>query len=320
MTPFGINDDGRPVHRLTIGAGDLSASFLTRGAILQDLRLAGVDRNLTVGSDDLADYFGPMVYHGAVVGPVANRIAGARAEVGGVAITAPANDGPNLLHSGAGGTWRRVWEVTEHGAAHVLFRLDLAHLEDGFPGNRTITARFALREDNVLRLDLRGASDRPTLMNVVTHSYWNLDGSPDWGRHRLRVAADAWLPVDAGLIPTGEIRDVTGTGYDFRSARSAVLGAPAIDHCLVLSRAPAGLRDVLWYQGESGVSLTMATTEPGMQVYDGGQGARPGAAVHEAPAFEAQGWPDAMHHPGFPPVTLMPGQVYSTTTLWKFGR
>lgn len=318
MTPFGTNDDGQPVHRLTIGAGDLTASFLTRGAILRDLRLAGVDRNLTVGSDHLPDYFGPMVYHGAIVGPVANRIAGAQAEVGGVAIAAPPNDGRNLLHSGLRGTWSRVWGVTEHGPAHVLLRLDLDHMEGGFPGNRTITARFTAKEDNSLRLDLRAATDRPTFMNVVNHSYWNLDGSPDWGRHLLRVAADAYLPVDAGLIPTGEIRDVTGTGFDFRSARRAPLGAPAIDHCLVLSRASAGLREVLWFKGESGVTLTMATTEPGMQVYDGGQGARPGAPIHEAPAFEAQGWPDAMHHAGFPSVTLLPGQVYSTTTVWRF--
>lgn len=316
MTPFGTNDDGRPVHRLTIGRGGLTASFLTRGAILQDLRLAGVDRSLTVGSDHLPDYFGPMVYHGAIVGPVANRIAGARAEIGGVAITAPPNEGPNLLHSGLTGTWSRVWEVTEHGPDHVLFRLDLDHMEGGFPGNRTLTARFSLREDNALRLDLRAATDRPTFMNVVNHSYWNLDGSADWGGHRLQVAADAWLPVDAGLIPTGEIRDVTGTGYDFREARQAPLGAPGIDHCLVLSRAPTGLRDVLWFTGESGVTLTMATTEPGMQVYDGGAG----VPRWQAPAFEAQGWPDAMHHAGFPSVTLQPGQVYSTTTVWKFGR
>ena len=96
----------------------------------------------------------------------------------------------------------------------------------------------------------------------------------------------------------------------------APLGAPGIDHCLVLSRAPTGLRDVLWFTGESGVNLTIATTEPGMQVYDGGAG----LPRWQAPAFEAQGWPDAMHHAGFPSVTLQPGQVYSTTTVWKFGR
>lgn len=317
MTPFGTNDDGRPVHRLTIGAGDLAASFLTRGAILHDVRLAGIDRNLTIGSDRIDDYFGPMIYHGALVGPVANRIAGARAEIGGTAIAAAANDGPNLLHGGRAGTWARVWEVTEHGADHVLFRLDLDHLEDGFPGNRTITARFTARPDNTLRLDLRGASDRATFLNVVNHSYWNLDGSPTWAGHRLRIAAGHYLPVDDGLIPTGEIRAVAGTPFDFREARQPDLNA-LLDHNFVLARAPGALRDVLWLTGESGVGLTMATTEPGMQVYDGGQGTRPGTQRHEAPAIEAQGWPDAMHHAGFPQVTVMPGQTYATTTVWKF--
>lgn len=320
MTPFGDNDDGRPVHRLTISNGGLTAAFLTRGAILNDVRIDGIDRNLTIGSDDLADYFGPMIYHGALVGPVVNRIAGATAELDGQTLRFPPNEGENLLHSGTAGTWARVWEVTEHGPAHVLLRIDLDHLEGGFPGRRTITARFSVNDAGVLRLDLRAATDRPTFMNVANHSYWKLDDRPTWAEHALRIAADACLPVDAALIPTGEVRDVTGTGLDFRAARRPRLDDPLIDHCFVLSRGPVPLRDVLWFTGADGVSMTMATTEPGLQVYDGGQGARPGAVRHEAPAFEAQGWPDAMHHAGFPSVLLRPGQVYSTTTTWRFAR
>lgn len=317
MTPFGTNDDGRPVHRLTIAGGGLSVAVLTRGAILHGVRMDGSDRNLTVASDNLADYFGPMIYHGALVGPVVNRIAGATADLDGTTYRFTPNENANLLHSGPLGTWARVWEVTEHSATHVLLRMDLADMEDGFPGNRSITARFATPGDGVLRLDLRAATDRPTWMNVANHSYWKFDDAPTWDSHRLRLAADAYLPVTNDLLPTGEVRDVTGTGHDFRQARAPRLDDPLIDHSFVLARRPGPLRDALWFTG-GGVTMTMATTEPGLQVYDGGQGARPGKVRHEAPAFEAQGWPDAMHHPDFPQVVLRPGQTYSTTTIWRF--
>jgi aldose 1-epimerase len=321
VTPFGTLSSGEAVHALDIAGGDISARFLTRGATLRSLRLRGVLHDLTVGSDDLALYEGPdgpLIYHGAIVGPVANRIRGARAVVEGRACRFPANQGGHLLHSGAAGTQFRVWEVLERAGDRVLFGLTLPDGEGGFPGNRRITARFTALPPATLRLELIAVTDAPTLMNPVNHSYWNLDGTPTWEGHGLRIAADAHLPVDADLLPTGEVRPVEGTPFDLRAGRRLTPGEPLLDHNFCLSRAPEDLREVLWLTGATGLAMALATTAPGVQVYDGNQGARPGGERHEAFAIEPQLWPDAPSHPDFPSILLRPGEVWRQVTEWRF--
>lgn len=315
---YGRAEDGRAITAHDLRAGRLSARILTRGSILQDLRLSGIGHSLTPGSDRPQDYAGPMRYHGPLVGPVANRIGGAAAVVAGRACRFEANEGPNTLHSGAAGIHAQVWDVAEAAPDRLVLTLDLPDGDGGFPGNRRITVAWQALPPATLRLTLRMVTDAPTLANIANHSYWNLDGSASWAGHALRIAADRWLPVDGAMLPTGQVADVAGTALDFRAARRITPGAPPLDTCFCLSDRPRPLRDVLWLRGTSGVAMTVATTEPGLQVYDGRAAPRPGHAPCEALAIEPQFWPDAPNHAGFPPILLMPGQDREQVTEWRF--
>ncbi|MEH6773345.1 MAG: aldose epimerase family protein [Cereibacter changlensis] len=324
ITPFGTAPDGRPVERITLRNAALTVQLLTWGAVVQDLRLAGVDWPLTLGSADLAAYVGPLGYYGAVVGPVANRIAGASALIDGARHDFPPNEGANLLHGGRFGTQARVWDIASVGETSAVLRLALAAGDQGFPGARVIEAAFSL-EGATLVLRLSATSDAPTLMNLANHSYWNLDGSESIAGHRLTVAADRVLETVAGL-PTGRVLPAAGAP-DLRQGRVIDL-SEGFDHNFCLADAPRGLTEVAELVGQSGVRLRLATTEPGLQVYDGvyidsegfaGLQGRP-LRKHEAMALEAQRWPDAPNHPGFPSIRLDPGQIYRQETRLSFDR
>lgn len=322
---FGTTSAGEPVEAIRLQAGELTAVVLTRGAVLQDVRLAGVPYSLTLGSDILAAYEGPMGYCGAIVGPVANRISGAAAVVGGRACRFEANERGNLLHSGATGLHARNWAVAAATADDLTLACDLPDGLGGFPGNRRITARFRLAGQG-LTLTLEATTDAPTLMNLANHSYWTLDGRADIAGHTLRLAADRYLPVDAALIPTGEARAVSGA-FDLRAGRALDL-SEGYDHNFCLADAPRPLAFAAELTGRTGVRLVLDTTEPGLQVYDGrgvktapfpGHAGQPYGA-HAGIALEAQRWPDAPAQPGFPPITLDPGQTYRQVTRFSFGR
>jgi aldose 1-epimerase len=312
---FGVTAAGLAVESITLTSGQMTVTLLTWGCTLQSLRLSGVAHDLTLGSDSLADYEGPMCYHGTLVGPVANRLKGAAAPVGGRTFRFPANEASgSLLHGGANGIQTRVWTIADLTETSVTLTLHLPHGEGGFPGNRDISARFSLSH-STLRLDIGATTDALTLMNIAQHSYWNLNGTPSWAGHSLQIAADAYLPVTPDTLPTGEVRPVADTPLDFRSPRRITPGEPAMDTCFCLSPGP--MRDVLWLTGDR-LRLTLATDQPGLQVYDGQQGIRPGHDPYEGLAIEAQGWPDAPNHPHFPSIALAPAQTYRQTTTWRF--
>jgi aldose 1-epimerase len=321
VTPFGVTTTGQSVQRITLRAGDLTVNLLTWGAVLQGLCLRGVPYSLTLGSDRLADYEGTMRYHGALIGPVANRLSGAAAQVGGVLRRFDANQDDRItLHSGDAGTQLKVWDLLVCTADSATLGLQLADGEGGFPGNRRVTARFSLAQPATLRLTVEVETDAPTLINFANHSYWNLDGTPTWAGHSLRGDAARYLPTDADFLPTGEVLGTKGSPLDFSTLRQISPNQPPLDHCFCLADAPQPLRDVLWLRGRSGVQMTFATTAPGVQVYDGRDARRPSAGPHEGLAIEAQGWPDAPNHPGFPPIELAPGEVWRQDTEWRFDR
>ncbi len=322
---FGALGDGRLIQAIGLTAGDLRAVILTYGATLQDLRLRGVPWPLTVGSDRLDAYLGPLRYAGAIAGPVANRLAGAEAMIDGQPFRFEANEGTTCLHGGATGTSQALWSIEAASPDTVTLGLDLPDGLGGFPGNRRLRATYRIEPPATLALDLTATTDAPTLMNLAQHSYWTLDGTGTIAGHRLRVAAARYLPVDDRGIPTGAAVPVDGTRFDFREGRP-LEARPLYDHTLCLSDGRVALRDVAWLTGRSGLGMTLATTEPGLQVYDGRSlGGGPGAGLDGRPvepyaglALEAQGWPDAPHHPQFPSIVLRPPETYRQRLRLRF--
>ncbi len=304
--PFGTLRDGRAVQAVTLASADLAVTVLTLGAVLQDVRLSGVGPSLTLGSDRVADYEGRMAYFGAIVGPVANRIGGARAQIGQRAFIFPPNEGPNLLHSGPTGTHAHLWTVEEATPQRLTLSLTLRDGLGGFPGTRRIMAAYSL-DGPALTLELTATTDAATLMNLANHSYWRLGGDGHAG-HRLTVVADHYLPTDAGKLPTGELRAVHNA-FDLRTGR-VLDGAEGFDHNFCLAPGPRPLTRAAELAGPS-AHMLLETTAPGLQVYSG----KP-----EAVALEPQAWPNAPNHPAFPSIVLTPGQAFRQITRWTFTR
>jgi aldose 1-epimerase len=309
------------VEKITLAAGDLSVVIMTLGAAVQDVRLRDVPYSLTLGSDDLGLYKGAFRHHGTLVGPVVNRITGAEAEIGGARHRFQPDAGEDLiLHSGPAGTHRKIWAVVERSDNHVTLALDLPDGEGGFPGNRRVRVTYRVSAPATLRMEVAVATDRLTLINFANHSYWNLDGSDSWFGHRLRIAADRYLPTTPVVTPTGEIAAVAGTEYDFREARAVARDQPPLDTCFCLADGRRALTEVLELTGTSGVRLRLATTEPGVQLYDGRAAGAPGHPDYQGVAIEAQLWPDAPGRAGFPSIELAPGETYAPVTEWRFDR
>lgn len=314
------------LHRLTISGHGLTATFTEWGAALVDLRLDGVAHPLVLGLADLADYAaGHSNYMGATAGRFANRIGGARFTLDGVEHRLDANFmGRHSLHGGAAGIGKRVWEVVAQDDASITFGIDLADGEMGYPGAMRVTAVFTCSPGACLRVDYAATTDAPTIVNIAHHTYWNLDGEPTLARHVLTVPADRYLPVDGGMIPTG-IAPVAGTEFDFRAGRS-LPGGDLLDHNLCLSEEQEPLRDIATLSSTaSGVTMVIASTEPGLQVYDAAKLNTPVPGIdgrtyrtHAGVALEPQNWPDAPNHNDFPDCVLRPGETYEQVTTFTF--
>ncbi len=314
--------DGRPVELVQIGGPRLRASLLTLGATVQDLRLEGIERPLVLGFADAASYLGQGLYVGAIVGRFANRIGHGRFTLDGTAHQADRNFlGRHLLHGGTDGIHAHLWRVVERGPDRATLALDLPDGHMGFPGAMRIAAAFSVAGD-ALDIAISAETDAATPCNIAHHGYFDLDGQGDIRGHALQVEADEYLPVDADLIPTGAIEPVAGTAFDFRTERK--IGDHGYDHNLCLARARRPLTRVARLVGQSGLAMTVETTEPGLQLYDGRHfagppglgGRRYGACA--GVALEAQGWPDSPNRPQFPDCILRPGQRWQARTLYRF--
>ncbi|MDF3606274.1 galactose mutarotase [Paracoccus sp. DMF-8] len=316
--------DGREVQAITLQGARLTARVLTLGAIVQDLRLNGVAHPLVLGFDRVAPYLSaPGRYVGALVGRYANRIGGARFDLDGRRHDVTPNEGANLLHGGPDGIDLHLWTIGELALDQVELFLSLPDGHMGFPGKLDIRAVISVTDD-ALGFDLSARTDAPTLCNLAHHGYFTLDDAGDIRRHRLMIHAGRYLPVDAALIPTGRIAPVAGTGFDFRAMRP--IGDHPYDHNFCLSDMRAALRPVARLQGQSGLSMTVETTEPGLQLYDGRhfdgisglEGRRYGP--HAGVALETQNWPDAPNRPGFPDAVLRPGDDWRAITRYCFAQ
>ncbi len=311
MTPFGTLQTGQQVHAVTLSGHGLTATILNYGAILQDVRLDGIEHSLTLGSDTLADYETTMALHGAIAGPVANRITGARAIIDGIEhMFSPNLDRRHTLHGGRRATHNRLWDIADHGSTHATLTTTLMDGESGFPANRHMTAHFEITPGPALTLTITTTTDGPTLVNATNHSYWCLDGSGQMSDHTLHITASRYLPTDANSFPTGDIADAADTPFDFTTPKPLTLGDTPFDNTYCLSDTRGPLTDCLTLACRN-VTMTVATTETGIHIYDN-------APHYAGLAIEAQGWPDAPHNPNFPSILATPNAPTVQKTQWKF--
>ncbi len=321
MTHFGTTRQGEKIAKITIGAGDLRVDILTLGAAVQAVRLAGVPYSLALGSEHVEDYENEMRYFGVIVGPIANRISTARLRLDGMMYELERNENNQVhLHSGADGVHGKNWRIVAQSDDHVTLALSMADGVAGLPGHRDIRVTYQVAAPATLTMQIDGTTDTTTCMNFASHIYWNLDGTETWEGHKLRIAADHYLPIDTMTCPTGEIVSVEATDMDFRQPRQPQRGQPALDHNFCLSDKATDLRDVLWLSGACGIGMTLATTEPGVQIHDAAGSHRPGKAPFEGIVIEPQHWPDAPNHRGFPSIKVTPDAPYRQITQWRFAR
>jgi aldose 1-epimerase len=284
--------------------------------------------DIVLGFETLDEYVRNPRYFGALIGRHANRIARGRFSLNGVGYQLPCNNGVNHLHGGFKGFDKREWTVREDDHTLHLTYYSKAG-EEGYPGNLTAFVDYTMR-DNELRIDYRATTDRDTIVNLTNHSYFNLRGTGTILEHELTLNADHFTPVYEDLIPTGEIKPVEGTPWDFRKAKA--IGseidkvAGGYDHNFVLRDWDGSLRlAARLYEPTSGRALEILTTEPGIQFYsgnflDGSFIGKNGVAYEKYAGLclEPQHFPDTPNHPNFPLTTLRPGEEYKHTSVYRF--
>ncbi len=335
---FGKTADGKDVDLYTLtNANGLKTEIMTYGGIVRTLEVPDRDGNLgdiVLGYDSLDEYIENNPYFGALVGRYGNRIAKGKFTLDGVEYTLATNNGPNHLHGGVKGFDKVVWDA-EPMEDETGVGLKLTYLskdgEEGYPGNLKCTVIYTLTNDNELKVSYEAETDKPTVLNLTHHSYFNLagHGSGDILAHELMLTADNFTPVDEGLIPTGEIKAARGTLMDF--TRPMSIGARiaqvkgGYDHNYVLNSSDGSLAlAASVYESRSGRVMEIFTTEPAIQFYSGnfldGSNKGKGAVYNKHNGFclETQHFPDSPNKANFPSVVLKPGEKYTHLTVHKF--
>lgn len=319
------------------------AAFTNYGARLVGLWVPDRDGKWTdvvVGLGSIHDYTKSTErYYGATIGRVGNRIAKGKFTLEGKEYQVPTNNGVNALHGGPNGFQEVVWEVSQPDPSTLIFRYLSPDGEEGFPGNLDVTVTYSVTAERSVLMDYKATTDQPTLVNLTNHAFFNLngEGSGDILDHRVIFYADKFTPIDDGLIPTGEIKDVYGTPFDFTEAQTigARIGADntqlknggGYDHNFVLNGTPAhGMNHAAQIIGDqSGIVMDVYTEEPGMQFYSGNfmQGKNTFKSgkndfYRTAFALETQHFPDAPNQPAFPSIELQPTDSYHTVSEYQF--
>ena len=342
---FGKLPSGEKItkYQLTNKHG-MEVAIINYGGVITNLKVPdknGAIEDVVLGFDSLEDYLIPPPYFGAIIGRYGNRIAGGKFAIDGEEYTLAQNDGKNHLHGGNKGFDKVVWEVKPIQEKDYL-ALQLSYtskdMEEGYPGNLKTIVTYTLDNTNTLKVAYEATTDKKTVVNLTQHSYFNLSG--DFSKtildHQIMINADAFLPVDSSLIPTGEFKDVAGTPFDFRSSK--VIGKEinteneqlerglGYDHCWVLNNQNNGQQlAATAYDPESGRIMEVFTDEPGIQFYtgnflDGTLSAKGGGTYAKRTGFclETQHYPDSPNQKEFPSVELKPGETYKTETSFKF--
>ena len=354
VEPFGTTPDGTEVERWTLSNGDTTMRVLTYGGVIQTLEVPDAEgevENVVLGFADLDGYVSEDdPYFGSLIGRYGNRIAEGRFTLDGETHQLPLNDGPNTLHGGPVGFSERVWtatDVSDDELAALQLELVSEDGDQGFPGTLTTTVTYILDAEARLVVHYQATTDAPTVVNLTQHTYWNLagEGSGDVYDHELQLNASGYTPVDETLIPTGEVAPVEGTPFDFREptaigelireADQQLLYGQGYDHNWALDRTDDGAREgsdsedaleeaAVLHDPDSGRTLTISTTEPGIQFYSGnfldGTLVGTGGGIYrqgDGLALETQHFPDSPNQPDFPSTVLRPGEVYDSTTVFE---
>jgi aldose 1-epimerase len=343
---FGKAPDGQDVDLYSLtNKNGVEVAISTYGGVVVSLKVPDRDGKLgdvVLGFDSVGGYVSDKSYFGAIIGRYGNRIGHGQFSLDGKTYTLAKNNGENTLHGGNKGFNKAVWTAKETPAKDGQ-ALELTYLskdgEEGFPGNLHVRVVYTLTDSSALRIDYSATTDKDTVVNLTNHSYFNLagPGSGDILGHVLMIEADKFTPVDSGLIPTGQLRDVAGTPFDFR--KPTAIGARiesndeqiklggGYDHNFVLRRkmgAPISMAARV-VDPKTGRVLEVWTTEPGLQFYtgnflDGSAHGKGGISYTKRSAFclETQHFPDSPNKPKFPSTELKPGEGYHTTTIYKF--
>lgn len=346
---FGKTATGTPVEIYTLrNSNGLTARIMTYGATVVSLEVPDKDGKLgdvVLGFDSVAEYEKGSPYFGCTVGRYANRIGGAKFSLDGKDYTLAKNDKENTLHGGKVGFDKVVWtaaEVQDKRGPSVKFTHTSPDGDEGYPGTLKASVTYTLTNNNRLRIRYEATTDKKTVCNLTHHSYFNLSGAGAGNilGHELQIEADRFTPVDATLIPTGELRELAGSPLDFRTATKIGARIDAddeqiklgggYDHNYVL-RAPTDPKKPLRkaatvHDPASGRTMEVLTTEPGLQFYTGnfldgslkGKGGKT-YVKRGALCLEAQKFPDSPNKPSFPTSVLEPGQTYKQTTVYAFG-
>jgi aldose 1-epimerase len=343
---YGTTLKGEPVDLFTLkNKNGVEIAITNYGGIITSLKVPdakGAFGDIVLGFDDLGGYLKPNPYFGAIIGRYGNRIAGGKFTLDGKTYSLDINNGPNSLHGGNEGFDKRVWTAKEFEKPGEV-GVELTYLskdgEGGYPGNLQVTVHYILTDANALKIHYKATTDKDTVVNLTNHSYFNLKGAGngDILDHELALNAAKFMPTNKDLIPTGELRPVKGTPFDFLTPH--VIGsrihddyeqlklAGGYDHNFVIQNDDPGM--VLSAKASdptSGRTLEVWTTEPGVQFYtgnflDGTVIGRGGKVYKKNYGFclETQHYPDSPNHPDFPSTVLKPSQQYESTTVWKFG-
>ncbi len=342
---FGKTKGGEVVQLYTLtNAKGMEASITNYGGILVSLKVpdrSGKLDDVVLGFDTLAGYVSdpPPPYFGAIIGRYGNRIGGAKFTLNGVQYKLAKNDGDNCLHGGKVGFDKVVWTAApETGGKSLELRYRSKDGEQGFPGTLEATVTYTLTDNNELAIEYNATTDKDTVVNLTNHSYFNLagQGEGDILSHQLMIAADRFTPVDKGLIPTGELRSVDGTPFDFRQPKAIgeridgsdeqLKFGKGYDHNFVLNRSGKGMELAARVtEPKTGRVMEVLTTEPGVQFYTGNflDGTIHGKAGKVYPrrsalCLETQHFPDSPNKPSFPTTVLKLLERYQTTTMYRF--
>jgi aldose 1-epimerase len=341
---FGQLPDGQQADLYTLtNANGMTVNITNYGGIVT--KLTAPDKNgqwadVVLGFDSLAPYLSGHPFFGALVGRYGNRIAKGKFKLNGQEYSLAINNGPNALHGGTKGFDKVIWKATEIKQDSVVgLQLEYTSkdMEEGYPGNLTVKVIYTLDNENALTIDYTANTDKPTVVNLTNHSYFNLTGlKRDILDHEVTIESDSIVPVDTTLIPTGKLRAVGGTPFDFRKPTKISAGinktedeqikaGGGYDHCWVLKRSGDGLvQFATVHEPESGRVMEVFTTEPAVQFYTGNflDGKLTGKGATYSKRFglclETEHYPDSPNQPQFPTTTLNPGDTYHTTTKYKF--